>query len=156
MSHTTVEDDTECLATTSTSAENVELQAITEHSGWVCKRVRDSFKDGPQTYQLNMSKTNDNCVDVPKQYIMDLVKSLGEDKLIQPGKFLFIPSSEAVTFFVYLHTVVEKIVKVALERCADKDILKHCLEVLSDSSELLNGPKSSVKRKMKCLGQHVF
>ena len=24
----------------------------------------------------------------------------------------------------------------ALERCADKDILKHCLEVLSDSSEL--------------------
>ena len=138
LSHTTVENDTECLATTSTttSAENVELQAIREHSGWVCKRVRDTFKDGPQTFQLNISKTNDNCIDVPKQYIMDLVKSLGEDKLIQPGKFLFIPSSETVTFFVYLHTVVEKIVKVALGRCADKDILKHCLEVLSESSEL--------------------
>ena len=42
---------------------------------------------------------------------MDLVKSLEEDKLIQPGKFLFTPSSEAVTFFMYLHTLVEKIVK---------------------------------------------
>jgi hypothetical protein len=27
-------------------------------------------------------------------------------------------------------------VKVALERCADKEILKHCLQVLSESSEL--------------------
>jgi hypothetical protein len=27
-----------------------------EHSGWVCKRVRDTFKDGPQTLQLNVSK----------------------------------------------------------------------------------------------------
>ena len=84
LSHTTVENDTECLATTSmtTSVENVELQAIRQHSGWVCKRVRDTFKDGPQTYQLNISKTNDNCIDVPKQYIMNLVTSLGEDKFI--------------------------------------------------------------------------
>ena len=67
---------------------------------------------------------------------MDLVKCLGDDKLIQPGKFLFIPTSETVTFFVYLHTTVENIVKVALERCADKEILKHCLQVLSESSEL--------------------
>ena len=67
---------------------------------------------------------------------MDLVKCLGEDKLIQPGKFLFIPTSETVTFFVYLHTVVEKIVKEALEKYADKDILKHCLPALSESSEL--------------------
>ena len=59
-----------------------------------------------------------------------------EDKLIQPGKFLFIPTSETVTFFVYLHTVVEKIVKEALEKYADNDILKHCLQVLSESSEL--------------------
>ena len=134
---TTVEDNAKCLATsTATSVENVELHAIKEHSGWVCKRVRDTFKDGEKTYQLKVSKTNNNCINVPKQYIMDLVKSLGEDKLIQPGKFLFIPTSETVTFFVYLHTVVEKIVKEALEKYADKDILKHCLQVLSESSEL--------------------
>ena len=138
LSHTTVGNDAECLATTSTttSVENIELQAIKEHSGWVCKRVRDTFKDGPQTFQLNFSKTNNNCIDIPKQYIMDFVKCLGDDKLIQPGKFLFIPTSETVTFFVYLHTTVENIVKVALERCADKEILKHCLQVLSESSEL--------------------
>jgi uncharacterized membrane protein YheB (UPF0754 family) len=138
LSHTAVENDAECLATmsTTTSVENIELQAIKEHSGWVCKRVRDTFKDGEETYKLKVSKTNNNCIDVPKQYIMDLVKCLGEDKFIQPGKFLFIPTSETITFFVYLHTVVEKIVKVALEQCADKDILKHCVQVLSESSEL--------------------
>ena len=137
--YTTVEDNAKCLATsTATSVENVELHAIKEHSGWVCKRVRDTFKDGEKTYQLKVSKTNNNCINVPKQYIMDLVKCLGEDKLklIQPGKFLFIPTSETVTFFVYLHTVVEKIVKEALEKYADEDILKHCLQVLSESSEL--------------------
>lgn len=136
LSHTTVENDAECLATTSTALEDVELQAIKEHSGWVCKRVRDTFKSGPQTYQLKVSKRNNNCVEVPKQYIMDLVKCLGEEKLNQPGKFLFIPTSETVTFFVYLHTIVEQIVKVALQKYADKDILKHCLQVLSESSEL--------------------
>ena len=102
LSHTAVENDAECLATTSTttSVENIELQAIKEHSGWVCKRVRDTFKDGEETYKLKVSKTNNNCIDVPKQYIMDLVKCLGEDKFIQPGKFLFIPTSETITFFV--------------------------------------------------------
>ena len=102
LSHTAVKNDAECLATTSTttSVENIELQAIKEHSGWVCKRVRDTFKDGEETYKLKVSKTNNNCIDVPKQYIMDLVKCLGEDKFIQPGKFLFIPTSETITFFV--------------------------------------------------------
>ena len=58
LSHTTVENDTECLATTltTTSVENIKLQAIREHSGWVCKHVRDTFKDGPQTFQLKASK----------------------------------------------------------------------------------------------------
>ena len=51
-------------------------------------------------------------------------------------QILFIPTSETVTFSVYLHTVVEKIVKEALEKYAHKDILKHCLQVLSKSSEL--------------------
>ena len=39
----------ECLPTISniTSVENIELEAVKEHCGWVCKRVRDTFKDGP-------------------------------------------------------------------------------------------------------------
>ena len=56
--YTTVGDNAKCLATSSTipSVENVELQAKKEHSGWVCKRVRDTFKDGDKTYQLKVSK----------------------------------------------------------------------------------------------------
>ena len=45
--YTTVEDNAKCLATSrATSVKNVELHAIKEHSGWVCKHVRDTFKDG--------------------------------------------------------------------------------------------------------------
>ena len=88
---------------------------------------------------------------------MDLVKCLGDGKLIQPGKFLFIPTSETVTFFVYLHTTVDNIVKVALERCADKEILKQCLQVLSESSALVEKwVKVLCGEEMKCLWQHIF
>ena len=159
LSHIPVQEDDECLAPTSaTTVENIELEAVKEHSGWACKRVRDIFKDGDQTYQVQVSKQNDNCVTVPKPYIMDLMKNLGENKLIQLGKFLFIPTSKTVNFFVYLHAAVETIVKVALERCADKDILKHCLQVLSGSKELrekwanvLCGDESEVFRAARIL-----
>ena len=44
---------------------------------------------------------------------MDVVKTLGEDTLIETGKFLFMPTPKTVTFFVYLHVVVESIVNFA-------------------------------------------
>ena len=70
------------------STDNIEMGAIKEHAGWVCKRIRDTFKDGPQTCKIQVSKTNSTCVLVEKQYLMELIKSFGEDKLVQPGKFI--------------------------------------------------------------------
>ena len=67
---------------------DIEMGAIKEHAGWVCKRIRDTFKDGPQTCKIQVSKTNSTCVLVEKQYLMELIKSFGEDKLVQPGKFI--------------------------------------------------------------------
>ena len=118
------------------STDNIEMEAIREHAGWACKRVRDTFKDGPQTCKIQVSKTNSSCVLVGKQYLMELIKRLGEDKLVQPGKFLFFPISEIVPFFVYLHTAVEDVVGKKLKEHAEKSLLRYCLQVLSESQEL--------------------
>ena len=67
---------------------------------------------------------------------MELIKRLGEDKLVQPGKFLFFPISEIVPFFVYLHTAVEDVVGKKLKEHAEKSLLRYCLQVLSESQEL--------------------
>lgn len=43
---------------------------------------------------------------------MDLIKHLGEDKLVKPGKYWFVPFPETVLVFIYLHTAVENIIEV--------------------------------------------
>ncbi|CAB4030591.1 Hypothetical predicted protein, partial [Paramuricea clavata] len=86
--------------------ENIEGKSIQEHAGWVFKRVRDLFKDGPEVHKIQVSKTNN----------------------VQVEKFW--------SFFVYLHNIIEQIVKERLESCADKDILKTCLKFLSEDLNL--------------------
>ena len=94
------------------------------------------FASGYETCKIQVSKTNSSCVLVEKQYLMELIKRLGEDKLVQPGKFLFFPISEIVPFFVYLHTAVEDVVGKKLKEHAEKSLLRYCLQVLSESQEL--------------------
>jgi hypothetical protein len=55
------------------------------------------------------------------------------DALVQPGRFLFTPIPDVLEVFVYLHNMIEQIVKERLETCADKDILKTCLKFLSEA-----------------------
>ena len=67
----------------------IEDESIKEHAGWVMKRVRDMFQHGQDMYKIQVSKTNETCVEVGRQHLLDLIKRLGEDVLVQPGKFLF-------------------------------------------------------------------
>ena len=59
--------------------------------------------------------------------------------MAQPGKFLFVPIPGVVDIFIYLHNIVERIVKDGLDTDASKDILKKCLAVLSEDNELRTG-----------------
>ena len=61
--------------------------------------------------------------------MLSLIQRLGQDTLIQPGKFLFTPIPDVLEIFVYLHNIIEQIVKEQLKTSADKDILKTCLNV---------------------------
>jgi hypothetical protein len=116
--------------------ENIEAESIQEHAGWVFKRARDLFKDGPEVHKIQLSKTNNVQVEVNKHFILSLIQRLGQDELAQPGRFLFNPIPEVLEVFIYLHNMVEKIVKNELGNCADKDILKKCLKFLSEDPNL--------------------
>lgn len=65
-----------------------------------------------------------------------MIKTLGKDVLVQPGKFLFVINEDLLPLFYYLHESLEKIVKASLEEDANKGILKHGLEILSTDKTL--------------------
>ncbi len=67
-----------------------------------------------------------------KHFILSLIQWLGHDALVQPGRFLFTTIPDVLEVFVYLHNIIEQIGKERLETCADKDILKTCLNFLSE------------------------
>ena len=115
---------------------SIEGKTVQEHAGWVFKRVRDLINTGPQVHKIQVSKTNATESEVDKNYFQSLIERLGKDNLVQPGKFLFIPESSVVEVFIYLHEILEKIVKDGLKTCVDKDILKKCLQYLSEDKDL--------------------
>ncbi|CAB4014839.1 Hypothetical predicted protein [Paramuricea clavata] len=82
-----------------------------------------------QTNVYEVSKADDSFCEVSKKNLLDIFKDLGEDVLVQPGKYLFIPNEEVVPVFLSLHSSLEKS---NLETDASKDVLKECLEALCE------------------------
>ena len=141
----------------STVTQDIEVESIREHAGWVFKRVREIINAGPEIYKIPLSKADNTEVEVDKLYILSLIERLGSDVLVQPGKFLFTPIPEIVEVFVYLHNTVERIVKNQLGSHPDKDILKDCLELLSKDPQLrqmwykILGDEDNTNFKSGCL-----
>ena len=82
-----------------------------------------------------MSKSDSSEIQVNKHFILALIETLG-NVLVQQGRFRFVPVPGVVDVFIYLHNIVERIVKEGLSTDASKDILKKCLAVLSEDNEL--------------------
>lgn len=55
---------------------------------------------------------------------------------MQPGEFIFVHIAATVEFVIFLHAIVENVMKVQLEGHGDKDIVKCCLQILSQNAEL--------------------
>ena len=128
---------TECSTSTESSTStkslgNIEFESLRKHAGWAIKRARDSVQSGPAASKIQVSKADDSFCEVSKKNLLDIFKDLGEDVLVQPGKYLFIPNEEVVPVFLYLHSSLEKMVKSNLETDASKDVLKECLEALCE------------------------
>ena len=71
-----------------------------------------------------------------RQHLLDLIKRLGEDVLVQPGKFLFSTIPQVTEVFSYLDFAFERLFKTGLNSNADKDILKKCIQFLSEDLQL--------------------
>ena len=128
---------TECSTSTESSTStkslgNIEFESLRKHAGWAIKRARDLVQSGPAASKIQVSKADDSFCEVSKKNLLDIFKDLGEDVLVQPGKYLFIPNEEVVPVFLYLHSSLEKMVKSNLETDASKDVLKECLEALCE------------------------
>ena len=118
------------------SVSSMEGKTIQEHAGWVIKRVRDWINAGPEVHKMQISKSNATGIEVHKSYLQSLIERLGKDNLVQPGKYLFMPGCNVLEVFIYLHEIVEKIVKDGLNVCVEKDILKKCIHYLSEDNDL--------------------
>ena len=118
-----------------------DFSTIRQHAGWVCKRVRDQISSVSDS-KIQDSKANATEHKVPKSYLMSLIESIGQDKLIEKGKFLFIPSENVVPFFIHLHAEVENLLKSELGKSCEKDVVKKCLERLAEDQKLRDKWKS--------------
>ena len=116
--------------------ENIEFELLRKHAGWAIKRARDLVQSGCTTLKIQVSKADDSFCEVSKQRLLDIFKDLGEDVLVESGKYLFIPKEEVVPVFLYLHSLLEKMVKSNLETSTNKDVLKECLEAVSKDKRL--------------------
>ena len=123
--------DDSSFSYSSTVTQGIKVESIREHGGWVFKCVREIINTGPKIYKIPLSKADNTEVEVDKLYILSLIERLGSDVLVQPGKFLFTPIPKILEVFVYLHNILERIVKNQLSSHPDKDILKDCLDLLS-------------------------
>ena len=115
------------------SLENIEFELLRKHAGWAIKRARDLVQSGCATLKIQISKADDSFCEVSKQKLLDIFKDHGEDVLV---KYLFIPKEEFAPVFLYLHSLLEKMVKSNLETSANKDVLKECLEAVSKDKHL--------------------
>ena len=95
-----------------------------------------SKRCGSTWTQIQVSKTKETRVEVSRQHLLDLIKRLGEDVLVQPGKFLFSTIPQVTEVFSYLDFAFERLVKTGLNSNADKDILKKCIQFLSEDLQL--------------------
>ena len=112
--------------------ENIEAKSIQEHAGFVCKRVRDLFKDRPAVHKIQVSKTKNVQVEVSKHFMLSLIQRFGHDTLIQPGRFLFIPILDVLDVFVYLHNIIEHLTQ---NMCRRRHI-KNMFNFLSEDPNL--------------------
>jgi hypothetical protein len=58
---------TESSTSTSTELENIEIESIKEHGGWVIKRVRDMIQNGPSIQTIMVPKNSEASCEVSQK-----------------------------------------------------------------------------------------
>ena len=128
---------TSCL-TNANVHDSSEMKSVQDHAGWALKRTRDVITKGPNQIPLKQSEQEPTILYADKSSALQIISTLGTDEKQSNNNFRFIVHEHLTAFFLYLHGLVEEMLKPANIASQKGDILLQCLSELS-KNEVLRG-----------------
>ena len=114
-----------------------DFDSIRDHGGWVIKRTRENILKGESDVRAKESVGGSEVVSHgDKGDAMKIIATMGEDVKQPDGKFRFIIHKNFVSFFLFLHNLVESLIDLRNLALEKGNILTSCLEKLSMNKEL--------------------
>ena len=114
-----------------------EHESIKDHAGWILKRTRDVLINGPN--QIPLKETDEPTSTIlyaNKSSALEIISHLGTDVKQSDSKFRFLVHDHVTPFFVYLHNLLEEMLKPTNLESQRGNVLLHCLSQLSKNKEL--------------------
>ena len=114
-----------------------EYESIKDHAGWALKRTRDVLVKGPN--QIPLKETDEPTSTIlyaDKPSAIEIISLLGTDVKQLDSNFRFIIHDHVTPFFVYLHVLVEEMLKPLNFETQRGNVLLQCLSELSKNKEL--------------------
>ena len=109
--------------------------AIMYHGGWAFRRARDEIMKGPDVIPIRDTLDSETYTEVQKSKVLALIKSLGQDKKSEDGKFYFYPEQDLLAVFKFLHVKSSTLLKANIEQADSKTVIE-CLKALSINIKL--------------------
>ena len=136
-SNCTVMKTTSCLNSANVH-DSSKQKSVQDHAGWALKRMRDIITKGPNQIPLKESEQEPTILYADKSSVLQIISTLGTDERQSNNNFRFIVHEHLTAFFLYLHSLVEEMLKPANIASQKGDILLRCLSELS-KNEVLRG-----------------
>ena len=114
-----------------------EYESIKDHAGWALKRTRDVLVKDPN--QIPLKETDEPTSTIlyaDKPSAIEIISLLGTDVKQLDSNFRFIFHDHVTPFFVYLHVIVEEMLKPLNFETQRGNVLLQCLSELSKNKEL--------------------
>ena len=125
------------------TSDESDFDSIRDHAGWVIKRARDTLMKGKDEVPAKESETDSTIIQGSKIEALNLISSLGEDVKQTDGKFRFIVYKHVVSFFLFLHNLVESLITPTTMVAQKGNILIDCLEKISKNK--------AIREKWSCI-----
>ena len=112
-----------------------EHESIKDHAGWALKRARDVLINGPNQIPLKETDEPTSTILYPnKSSVLEIISHLGTDVKQSDSKFRFLV--HVTPFFIYLHNLLQEMLKPANFESQRGNVLLRCLSQVSKNKEL--------------------
>ena len=114
-----------------------EYESIKDHTGWALKRTRDVLVKGPNQIPLKVTdEPTSTILYADKPSAIEIISLLGTDVKQLDSNFRFFIHDHVIPFFVYLHVLVEEMLKPLNFETQRGNVLLQCLSELNKNKEL--------------------